>query len=328
MRSRPLVALGLLVVSVALASAAPLRKPKRGFQVKAAAFAIEKEQDVEVCEYRRLPNRKRMLVDSFEIRMPPGAHHFVIWGYNGSLPGPEGFPSAPVPSTGCTGLVRDDLFPSVVIPLQSPNARFRFPRGVALEIEPQKQVWLNSHMKNFQADTITPDIRFNFHAANPAKVKHVANGLVIGTMNFDIPAGGDGMVTSEWTAPVDLNLLQLVTHQHRLGTYANIEVVDPVTGLPNKIYENSDWEHPVPPQPGVTRLVKGQKIRITCQWRNTDARDIGFGPLTTDEMCFILGYFYRDPGDTEPLRSPSCLPTNTGGTKGGILCPLAPVVGG
>ena len=315
--------LAVAVCVIAAAPASALRKPKRGFQMKVGAFQVQPAQDLEVCEYRRLPNKTPMRVSGFEVRMPAGAHHFVVWAYSGSLKGPEGFPQGPVQSIGCTGLVADDVFPSVVIPIQSPNAQFRFPRGVALEIDPRQQVWLNPHMKNFTGASITPDVRFNFYEAKPGTVEHVAHGLIIGNMSgIDIPAGGDQTMTAEWTAPVNMNLLELVTHQHRLGTHANIEIIDPDGVTKHLMYENDNWEHPVPPDPElITRLVPGQKIRITCTWHNTDAVPIHFGGKTTDEMCFILGYFYRDDGDTAPFHSSACF-----GANGGILCPLAPVV--
>ena len=40
-----------------------------------------------------------------------------------------------------------------------------------------------------------------------------------------------------------------------------------------------------------------------------------------DEMCFILGFYYRDDGDTEPVTGGGCL-----ASKDGLLCPLAPTV--
>jgi hypothetical protein len=135
------------------------------------------------------------------------------------------------------------------------------------------------------------------------------------------PAGGDQTITAEWTAPVTLNIVLLASHQHRLGTYASIELVD-ASGTPQKIYENFLWEHPRNFWPHVPiRLAKGDKMRITCTWHNTDAVPVTFGPNTTDEMCFILGFYYRDDGDTEPVGLGECLPSDSG-----ILCPFAPLV--
>jgi len=48
---------------------------------------------------------------------------------------------------------------------------------------------------------------------------------------------------------------------------------------------------------------------------------VHFGPKTTDEMCFILGFYYRDDGDTTPVTGHQCLVA-----EHGLLCPFAPVV--
>ena len=319
---RRLVLLACVLALASSAAAKPyLRKPKRGFQMRVSPYTIEPGQDLEVCEYRRLPNSKPMDVSGFKLRMPEGAHHFVIWSYGGSREDDSTFPQGPFPSVACTGAASDDFVPQLVIPIQQPNARFRFPKGVALKIDPHQQVWLNPHMRNIEPEPLTPDIRFNFYTAPRGSVKHEAQGLIAGNITgIHIPAGGDQTLTAEWTAPVNVNLVYLATHQHRLGTYANIQMVD--AAGPHTIYENTDWMHPRSywPKP-VIHLAKGDKMRITCTWHNTDDHEVTFGVKTTDEMCFILGFYYRDPGDTEPVPFGQCAPS-----KRGLVCPFAPAV--
>ncbi|HJQ84781.1 MAG TPA: hypothetical protein VKA21_11935 [Candidatus Binatia bacterium] len=312
----------LAFAGAAIARPARLAKPKRGFQMQATDYTIAPGQDLEWCEYRRLPNTKPMDINGFKLRMPEGAHHFVIWAYGGDTEDDAQFPAGPQESVACTGLAPDDPIPQVLIPIQTPNARLRFPKGVALRIDPQQQIWLNPHMKNLTGEPITTDIRFNFYRARKGSVKHLAEGLIAGnSAAIRVPAGGDQTITAEWTAPADLNLIQLATHQHRLGTYANIELVNP-DGTPRLIYENTNWQHPKPYWPAQPiRLAQGEKIRITCRWHNTDDHEVRFGPETTDEMCFILGFYYRDPEDTDPISARGCLPA-----KRGLLCPNAPAI--
>ncbi len=306
------------------AGARTLRKPRHGFQAKTAKFTVAAGQDREVCEYRRLPNKRAIDVNAFRLSMPPEAHHFVIWSYGGTITDDSRFPDHPVDSVGCAGIAPDEIVPQVLIPIQTPNSRLRFPDGIALRLEAHKQVFLDSHLKNFETVPITPDIRFNFYRARKSQIRRHAEGFIIGNATaIAVPAGSDQTITAEWTAPVNLTLIELATHQHRLGTYANIQFVN-ADGAPQIVYENRDWEHPPSwwPNPSV-RLAKGEKMRITCTWHNTGDHVVRFGPKTTDEMCFILGFYYRDDGDTEPVTGTQCLPA-----KRGFLCPLAPVVGG
>jgi hypothetical protein len=314
-----------LVAAVVTADSRPLPKlpkPAHGFQMRAGEFTVAAGQDREVCEYRRLPNKKAIDVNGFRLSMPPEAHHFVIWSYGGKITDDSRFPDHPVDSVGCAGIAPDDPFPEVLIPIQTPNSRLRFPRGIALTLEPHKQVFLNSHLRNFETETITPDIRFNFYRAPKKSIRHHAEGFIIGnTTGINVPVGGDQTITAEWTAPFNVTLIELATHQHHLGTYANIQFLD-ANGTPQTVYENGDWQHPPSwwPFPSV-RLTQGQKMRITCTWHNTEDHVVHFGPKTTDEMCFILGFYYRDDGDTTPVTGHQCL-----AAEHGLLCPFAPLV--
>jgi len=320
---RRLLALVLSFSLVGLAHGAShrLRKPVHGFQARMHDFTVKPSEDLEVCEYRRLPNKKPLDIVGFKLSMPPEAHHFVIWSYGGHLTDDSKFPQGPVESVGCAGVSPDEAIPQVLIPIQTPNARFRFPEGIALRVEAHKQVWLNPHLRNYTDEAIRPDIRFNFYKAKKGTIRHLAQGLIIGnSTDIDVPAGGDQTLTAEWTSPIDLTLIQLATHQHQLGTYANIQILDPDGRQHPPIYENADWQHPYPfwPEGGI-RLVRGQKMRITCTWHNPHDHAVRFGPETTDEMCFILGFYYRDDGDTTPVAGNGCLPS-----KSGLLCILAP----
>jgi hypothetical protein len=320
MRVLPVI-LALFVAATFSNADAKLRKPKRGIQLRPAPYTVGPGEDREWCEYRRVPGTKPIDVTGFKVKMPKGAHHFVVWGYGGTEQDDSKFPAGPVESVGCIGLGPGELTPRVIIPLQSPNARFKMPKGIALRLNPGEQIWLNPHLKNESSEAVTPEIRANFYAAKPGSIKHYAEGLIAGNMaDINILPGGEQTITAEWTTPIDLNIIYLATHQHRLGTYANIELVE--NGTPRKIYENYRWEHPRnywPREP--LRLAKGEKIRITCTWQNTDAVPVKFGPNTTDEMCFILGFYYRDEGDTERPGFGQCIPSASG-----LLCPLAPRV--
>ena len=299
-----------------------LKKPKHGFQMRVGAYTIEPGEDLEMCEYRRLPIKKPMDVTIFRLRMPPGAHHFAMWGYGGKLTDDSRFRKGPFESVGCGGAAPDALFPQLLIPTQTPNETLRFPKGIALRLEPHQQVFLNPHMKNFGTTAFEPDVRFNFERAK-GKIEHYAEGLTFGNMTaIHIPAGGDQTITAEWTTPVSLTIINLATHQHKLGTYARIDLVSADGASREKLVESLDWEHPnsVWPPDGL-RLEKGRKFRITCTWHNSTDHDVRFGPETTDEMCFAIGFYYRDDGDAAPALGNGCLPA-----KKGLLCPLAPAV--
>jgi hypothetical protein len=262
----------LLVAMLALSAHAEtrLRKPKRGrgFQTSVGQYAIGPGQDVEVCEYRRLANTTPMDVAGFKLRMPPGAHHFALWTYGGSVTDDARFPQGPVESVGCAGIAPDELIPQLLIPTTTPDATFRFPKGVALRIDAHEQVFLNPHMRNAGTEPVVPDVRFNLYAARKGSVKHHAEGFTFGNSNaIKIPAGGEQTLTSEWTVPIDLTIIHMTTHQHRLGTYAEVQLVEPDGVTATRLVASRDWKHPraLWPPRGL-RLDKGRKLRLTCTW--------------------------------------------------------------
>jgi hypothetical protein len=178
------IVLAILLFALGSTAAAKpyLRKPEHGIQLRTAPYTVGPGEDREWCEYRRLPIKKPMDVSGFKVRMPIGAHHFVVWGYSGAEQDDAKFPAKPVESVGCTGIGPGEIAPRVIIPLQSPNARFRMPKGIALRLEPGEQVFLNSHLRNDSDEPVTPDIRANFYAAKPGTVKHLAQGLIAGNI--------------------------------------------------------------------------------------------------------------------------------------------------
>jgi hypothetical protein len=322
---RALVVVAGAVAIGANADAATLKKPprSRGMQVRVGEYAIRPGEDLEVCEYRRLPNEKPIDVARFTLRMPAGAHHFAVWTYGGTQTDDAAFRQGPVESVGCTGATGDDPFPQLLIPTQSPNTELRFPKGIALQIDAREQIFLNPHMKNFGDASMTPDIRFNLYKAKKGTVKYYAEALTFGnSSDIAIPPNGDQTLTAEWTVPMNMTLIHISTHQHLHGTYANVELVSEDGTRRDLLVESHDWQHPrsVWPEGGI-RIAKGQKLRVTCSWHNTEDRTVRFGPETTDEMCFGIGFFYRDPGDTAPVVGPGCLPS-----KKGLLCPFVPAL--
>src|SRR6185295_229067 len=130
-------------------------------------------------------------------------------------------------------------------------------------------------------------------AARPGSVRHHAQPLAIGTFNIHIPANGSATYTGEWHAPVDLNLVQLSTHEHHRGAGTSVHEVDEVGNDLGELFQGGPWDHPgqrwFSP---AHRLPAGHGLRYTCNWTNPDPHPVGFGVTTDDEMCFIGGYFY------------------------------------
>ena len=318
MQIRPGVVALLVALSVAAANAKyPLRKPHRGFQSKVPAFTIQPSEDWEACIFGHLSNRNPVDVTGFELHMPEGAHHFVLWKYDGD---PAKAPTEWKLNPGCTGLSGDgSLVPNNLFGMQTPNGRVRLPAGVAVRLEAHQPVLFNPHMKNFGPDAVTPDVRFNVIPAKKGSVKHYAESLTVGNTDaIHIPAASKFKIALDWVLPDDLYIVEFSTHQHSLGTRTSVDLLDQPGGtVQRNIITNDSWDHAVewwPQEPELFR--KGQVIRTTCEWNNPRDHEVAFGVETTDEMCFLTGYMYK--ASDRPL--PACEKCFCVRNEQGLLC--------
>jgi len=310
------IALALVCLCVAPAARAGrlrLRKPARGFQMRMAPFMIPSGGDREGCEYRVAPNRKPMDISGFEVKATPGTHHFVVWQYLGPDRDPADFWSGIAYSPGCTGLgPQNGAVNSNMFGMLSAGQSVRFPPGVAVRLAPQAVLYPNLHFHNYTDVDILGQSVFNFIPARKGTVKHHAQAFTLGSAQIDIPPLGDASLTGEWHAPVDLNMVQLSTHQHRRGTRMSVHHIDASGADLGELVVSPNWEHPsVEWYQQALRIKAGDGFRFTCEWSNPDDLRVHFGVTSEDEMCFVAGYFYLDDDDAT-VTAPGCLPQGSG----------------
>jgi hypothetical protein len=107
-----------------------------------------------------------------------------------------------------------------------------------------------------------------------------------------------GSSTARMRCPVpsDVSIVNLQSHMHARGFSFSANVVDPARGTPVIMYETTKWiEPPVQSFDPFLMLHEGQMIETRCDYASHEARTIGYGPHSTDEMCQLIGpYFPRD----------------------------------
>lgn len=315
-RSVRIIALACISAAIATPAAADLHlhKPARGFQMRMESFTVSPSGDREGCEHMVTPNRHPMDVAAFELKTTPGTHHFVVWDYLGQDQNPADFWSGIEYSTACVGLGPQDgsVTTANLFGMLSGHVHFRFPKGVAVRLQPQANVYANLHYHNYGATPVNTDAVFNFIRARKGSVKHHAQAFTVGTIQIDIPANGSASVTGDWHAPTDLNLVAVSTHQHRRGTDVLVHMIDAAGNDMGKVVDSPNWEHPsVRWFQQAMRLQAGEGFRFTCSWQNPDDHPVRFGVTSEDEMCFVTGYFYPDD-DAATVTGPGCLPQGAG----------------
>lgn len=314
-----LVLAGLVVGAAPAAAKIKLKKPPRGFQMRITPFEIPAGGEREVCEFRTLSNKKPMDVQGFDLNMTAGGHHFVLWEYLGTHTNPAEFPTDLEDRPGCVGFGPPDSFGTQanLFGMQTSRARVRFPAGVAVRLEPNAFVYLNTHLRNpSPTEPLMAEAVFNVRPARKGTVKHHAQAFVVGNLlGIRIPALGTQTLVTDWHTPVALNLVQVSTHQHKRGTRALVEHLDAAGNSKGVLFEGANWEHPGEKwYASAFRVEAGEGLRVTCAWSNPDDRTVRFGVTTDDEMCFGTGYFYPDD-ESLPVTGPGCLPQGQG-----LLC--------
>ncbi len=317
MRTLAILALaGLALGTTAEAKRLHLHRPARGFQMRMTPFAIPAGGEREACEYVVTPNGKAMDVSAFEMKTTPGAHHFVLWEYLGKDTDRADFWSGVKDATGCIGLGPRDgqVTTANLFGMLSGHQHVEFPAGVAVSLQPHAALYANLHLHNYTAAPVDAEAVFNLVPARKGSVQHHAQALTVGTIDFDIPAHGHAAVSGEWRAPVDLNIVQISTHEHHRGTRMSVSHMDASgNAMGDPLVVSEDWEHPnvtwFRQQP--KRVRAGEGLRFTCEWQNNDDFPVQFGVTTEDEMCFVIGYFYPDD-DGAKVKGPGCLPQGSG----------------
>jgi hypothetical protein len=298
-----------------------LRKPSRGFQLRLAPFEVPPAREREVCQAVRLPISRPIDIDRITVRMPSSptlaSHHLAMFIADANA---TDLPlDGPVDNVGCTGVGGDLVGPILGFVQRLNGDVIRFPKGVGVTIGPDQVLLLNSHYVNAGDAPVMLDVAVNFRKAKRGAVKRHAKSFQLGTLDITVPVGGTASATSEWAVPFPMTLVWASSHSHKHTTSVDVDVV--TGGVIRPVVRTTSYAEPdfTYFQPSELRLVPGDSIRWTCNYRNTTDRLVTFGVTAEDEMCFAVGFFLTDDDEPLPELPPGRLCFGNGL---GLVCPL------
>jgi len=310
----------------------PVPDPKDGFQMTITGYEVPANGENEVCEKFILTNDAPLEIGGYQINMPVGSHHFVVYAYDGDQP--ELYPDGVYKSTGCmTGGPPDRMALTQIAGAGSSRDQAQYPPGTGIVLQPHQTILLNSHYANSTDEVLHPTVYVNLLYAKQ-KIVHPLEALVISNYSINIPPESRRRATARWTVPIDLKLVMLASHEHKRGDSFAIRIaqgsIDRPGGdkigtnfnddsqpfgsqpAPGDFYRSENWQHPTVLSYDDARLVpKGTVLEFDCTQHNEKPVPLTFGPLSDDEMCIITGYFYR--AETAPPQGtliPGCLPAS------------------
>lgn len=232
----------------------------------------------------RLTIDEELWVNGFEAINPLGTHHTLLT--MGAADAPDGV-------TDCS--VRElhslEIFGSGV-----GTDPLSLPEGVAIHVDKGTQLLLNLHLFNTGDQVLKGISGTRIRTIPQSDVEHVAEAVLAGTINLDIPPGETTVHTGYCTMSGDSTLIAVAPHMHQIGIHEKVVAQTSTQGdvvihdAPYSFDEQSF--HLIDP----LRMAKGDKLRVECTHQNTTAHDIKFGESSLSEMCFAGIYRYPSYG--------------------------------
>jgi hypothetical protein len=270
-----------------------LAPPVQGVQLHLRPFAVDQGKEREIFVYDRISNSDTLYVNRVEVNMRSGSHHFILYKF-----GLSGlYQSGQVRDLNTETVLREmqlGSYREFLIGSQTPYLSYTLPEGVVLALNPNQGFDLNSHYVNSNPSTVLiGEVQVNLHTVPKSNNHKVAIPLFDNYLAFVLPRRQRTLVQRTVIFQEARNVFMLTSHTHKRGeSFKIFSVGGPGDGT--LVYENFSWDHPVtktfsPP----LRFDAGTGYRIEVVYNNETDRDIRFGFTSEDEMCIVIGYYYR-----------------------------------
>jgi hypothetical protein len=251
------------------------------------------------CYYTDITTDRDIFVNSSTGRQGAGGHHITI--YYATVPQPPGHHKCidvEMAEWRQVGAAANDPKGDGVIDL---------PPGIAVKIPAGQQIVVQTHYINATSKAKDVEDEITVHLLKKEEVKRFAQGFVVVDGTFEIPPHANYSRTGVCTVKRDLDLIMILGHMHERGQHYKLEHLD-ANGKVLATMLDQDWEASFASHPPTSRftpekpykLSKGDKLRQTCTWKNTEEEKVLF-PV---EMCVAFSMYLDDDGFLECMAAP------------------------
>jgi hypothetical protein len=306
MRLRP----GALALGLALLVSAG-RAHARSITVHIPPYTVPARSDREICTFVEVSADKALEITGIEVvnqgtTTEVSSHHFIVYAYTGTnMAGYEVLRGKDVDSHACISFGPGDPTQlQFVGGTQTPRARQHYPKGLALQIEPNSTgavgkapavgLVLNSHWINGSDQAHTARVKLRLRLTSAKHVKQelkpifevvanafldVAPGQVHGTgwqWGPGLPNLGRFLGGTEFpTGPACVT--SVTGHMHRRGKEFTVDYVDK-TAATRRLYDNDLYDEPGQALLNPPLLVSpGEKLTYHCTQDNGVTTDQKMG---------------------------------------------------
>lgn len=217
---------------------------------------------------------------------PLGTHHTVLSISDGNTAGPDGEYACNVAELGMVMLYASGLGTS---PLD-------FPTDVSVKIPAGTQIHLNLHLFNATDAPLSGTSAIHVKSqATPTPT--LAEMVFAGTFRVLIPSNNqDTNIVGTCNNTRNFNLFAVWPHMHQLARHQKVELI---RGMQTTVLHDDAYsfeEQTYFPQTPEVQVLSGDRIRVTCTYRNNTGQTVLWGESSNEEMCFTGLYRYPAAG--------------------------------
>jgi hypothetical protein len=263
-----------------------------GLQASIGPIDVPAGVETTQCIVVPLGNTEDIVMNGYTIDLSEGSHHLIVYMTS------DAAQSDPINCSPFTGLALGTDVPIVFANKKSET--FAFPPGVAIEIPANQMIKVEGHYINTTASDLqgTGTVTFDTTPKASAPAYQPAGFDFFGTMNINIPPNSTFSTGPIFQAGVaGTNLISITTHQHHLGTEAQVWASAQPGDMSTQLTDDKDWSNPswnlLAPQFAFDGT---NGLTFQCDWTNTTDQTVSFGESALNEMCFVGGYDYPAQG--------------------------------
>jgi hypothetical protein len=220
----------------------------------------------------------------------PGLHHAILYAGRGPFIEQE---------IDCFGLPEESMElvrrPSLVFASSTQVQRqsSALPPGVAIELDEITHFIINHHWLNATGAPIDTALTLDLSTLPDGEEAIPARSFSFGAVTgIQVPPRGAQTLTTTCRFLQDATIASLTPHMHRAGVSFGVQRHDGERPQ-ESLLAVQGWNNPetlqlAPP----LALRMGEGLTFTCTWQNLSAQTLRFGPRSSDEMCFVFGYYF------------------------------------
>ena len=272
--------------------------PEQGIQLHLGPFEISPQFEREFYYFQPLDTTGNIYIERAELTMRSGSHHFIAYSFSESIPAWVGltpFEYRDIRAEDGSYIQSSllaTLWHSFGFGAQIPFMNYQFPNGVALRLDADLGLDLNSHYINLTDTASVGEVYINMHLLKPEEVDQIAEVLSLNHLTLSLPPNKVTTLDTTFTFIEDASVFQLMSHAHEHMLEFRVEKVGgELDG--ELVYIAYDWDHPPileldPP----IHVRAGEGLKLIVTYDNWTDETLRFGFLSEDEMMILFGYYY------------------------------------